>query len=71
MSTDDRRPSPADRGSAESVSPAAAQQQAEQDRLDEEAAHRLAEDPGDPKDRLSTTESDRLMEQQQERDIHA
>lgn len=49
---------------------AAADQQAEQERLDEEARRRLKRDPGDPKDRLPEHEHERLMEQTTYRELH-
>jgi hypothetical protein len=49
---------------------AAADQAAEQERLDEETRRRFHEDPGDPKDRLSDAEEDRLMQQTTARELH-
>jgi len=46
------------------------QQRAEQDRLDEEAEHRLRDDPGDPRDRLPENEEDRLLQQTTYRELH-
>ena len=48
---------------------AAAEQAEERQRLDEET-RRLRGDPGDPRDRRTLDETDRLMEQQQQRDFH-
>ena len=48
----------------------AAEQQAEQERLDEETRRRFRDDPGDPRDRLPENEHDRLMQQTTYRELH-
>jgi hypothetical protein len=49
----------------------AEEQEDEQDRLNDGARDLLRDDPGDPKDRLSIIQEERLMEQQPQRDFHA
>jgi hypothetical protein len=49
---------------------AADEQRREQEQLDEETRRRFRDDPGDPRDRLSDSEHDRLMQQTTFRELH-
>jgi hypothetical protein len=67
MTDELRSPDPGDPGTSGTP---AEEQRDEQDRLDEETRRRFGDDPGDPKDRLSEGEHDRLMQQTTYRELH-